>query len=170
MLADAENLYFGFRVDDHHPGAISALQTRRDAKLDQDDHVEVELDPYHNHRQTSSYAVNAQGTQSDAIAGGRARKIEWKGDWQAAAARSPEGWTAEMAIPFAILNYQPGAHVFGINFLRYHSRTQEWSRWADITILDVDPLALGETDPGKLLQGHVLATIVGGTVVYENPH
>jgi hypothetical protein len=36
--------------------------------------------------------------------------------------------------------------------------------WADITILDVDPL---ETDPGKLLHGHVLATIVAGKVVYE---
>jgi hypothetical protein len=31
------------------------------------------------------------------------------------------------------LNYQPGASTFGVNFLRYHHRTQEWSRWADIT-------------------------------------
>jgi hypothetical protein len=37
-------------------------------------------------------------------------------------------------------------------------------RWADITILDVDPL---ESDPEKLLRGHVLATIVAGKVVYE---
>jgi predicted amidohydrolase YtcJ len=43
-------------------------------------------------------------------------------------------------------------------------------RWADVTVLDVDPLALGETDPGKLLQGHVLATIVAGKVVYERAH
>ncbi|HEV8255186.1 MAG TPA: amidohydrolase, partial [Vicinamibacteria bacterium] len=36
--------------------------------------------------------------------------------------------------------------------------------WADITILDVDPL---EADAEKLLHGHVLATIVAGKVVYE---
>lgn len=39
-------------------------------------------------------------------------------------------------------------------------------RWADITVMDVDPLVLGATDPGKLLGGRILATIVGGQVVY----
>ena len=151
VLADAENLYFGFRVDDHHPGAISALQTRRDAKLDQDDHVEVELDPYHNHRQTSSYAVNAQGTQSDAIAGGRARKIEWKGDWKAAVTRTAYGWSAEIAIPFSILNLHDTSQVFGVNFVRYHYRTDEKSRWADLTPQDkpeeMGHLRLTELEP-----------------------
>ncbi len=40
-------------------------------------------------------------------------------------------------------------------------------RWADITIMDKDPLVLGTTDPGKLLGGKIVATIVGGKVVYE---
>lgn len=39
-------------------------------------------------------------------------------------------------------------------------------RWADITVTDVDPLVLGASDPGKLLGGRILATIVGGKVVY----
>jgi predicted amidohydrolase YtcJ len=41
-------------------------------------------------------------------------------------------------------------------------------RWADITVMDLDPLALGETDPGRLLDGRILATVVGGTVVFED--
>jgi predicted amidohydrolase YtcJ len=40
-------------------------------------------------------------------------------------------------------------------------------RWADITVMDVDPLVLGATDPGSLLGGKIVATIVAGKVVYE---
>ncbi len=39
-------------------------------------------------------------------------------------------------------------------------------RWADITVMDLDPLVVGVTDPGKLLRGSILATIVGGRVAY----
>lgn len=40
-------------------------------------------------------------------------------------------------------------------------------RWADITVMDRDPLVLGTTDPGKLLGGKIVATIVGGKVADE---
>ena len=40
-------------------------------------------------------------------------------------------------------------------------------RWADITVMDIDPLVVGTTDPGKLLGGHIVATIVGGRVAHE---
>jgi len=40
-------------------------------------------------------------------------------------------------------------------------------RWADITVMDKDPMVLGTTDPGKLLGGKIVATIVGGKLVYE---
>jgi hypothetical protein len=131
--ADAETLYFAIRCLDAAPAAIVAQQTKRDGDFGVDDSVTVQLDAYHNHRQISGFSVNALGTQADAIAGGRARKIEWKGDWKAAAVRTAEGWTAELAIPFAVLNYAAGTDTFGVNFLRYHHRTGEISRWADLT-------------------------------------
>ncbi len=40
-------------------------------------------------------------------------------------------------------------------------------RWADLTVLDVDPLALGESGPGQLLDGKVLMTIVAGNIRHE---
>ncbi len=134
VIADREFLYFGFRIFDSRPQAIQALQTRRGAGLGLDDQVVVELDPYLSHREISSYSVNADGVQNDAIAGGRARQLAWKGDWQAAAVRTAYGWSAEIAIPFGILNFEQGATSFGVNFLRYHHRTTEWSRWADVTV------------------------------------
>ena len=39
-------------------------------------------------------------------------------------------------------------------------------RRADLTIMDVDPLAVGEQDPARLLDGHILWTIVGGKIVH----
>ena len=39
-------------------------------------------------------------------------------------------------------------------------------RWADITVLDLDPFRIGETTPGRLLDGHVRLTVVNGRVVY----
>jgi len=40
-------------------------------------------------------------------------------------------------------------------------------RWADLTVLDVDPLVLGDTDPARLLQGKVRMTIVAGKVRHQ---
>lgn len=134
VVADAEYLYFGFRVYDRQPPGIEALQTRRGAGLGLDDQVAIELDPYSSAREISSYSVNANGVQDDAIAGGRARQLAWKGDWQAGAVRTAYGWSAEIAIPFSILNFEQGTTSVAVNFLRYHHRTAEWSRWADITL------------------------------------
>ncbi len=38
--------------------------------------------------------------------------------------------------------------------------------WADITVMDIDPLVIGSTEPEKLLEGRILLTVVGGQVAY----
>ena len=43
----------------------------------------------------------------------------------------------------------------------------EVGKWADITIMDIDPLNLGLTEPASLLDGQVLMTIVSGNVKYD---
>lgn len=135
VMADGANLYFGFRVHDSRPDLIQALQTRRDAGLALDDRVTVELDPFRTFvaDTTSKFSVSARGAQDDVIGSGRARQIAWKGDWKAAATRTDYGWSAEIAIPFAILNFDPKTDTFGANFYRYHNRTRELSQWADTT-------------------------------------
>lgn len=145
VLADAHTLYIGFRIYDSRAADIQAVQTRRDAGLGFDDQVAVELDSYFNRRDISRFALNANGVQDDSLAGGRSTKIEWKGDWRGAAARTAYGWSAEMAIPFALLGYQDGDVSFGANFLRYQHRSGEWSRWADITPRNL-PEEMGRLD------------------------
>jgi hypothetical protein len=40
-------------------------------------------------------------------------------------------------------------------------------RFADITVMDIDPLQTGENSPEKLLEGKVLMTIIAGKIVYS---
>jgi hypothetical protein len=133
VLADQTHLYLAFRCYDRSPGKIERSRYRRDKGLGFDDHVVVEIDPFHNHREISKFSVNALGTQNYTVAGGSAAKIEWKGDWRAAAQVTQGGWTVEMAIPFEILKFRADQGNFGINFLRYQHRSREWSSWADTT-------------------------------------
>jgi hypothetical protein len=134
VRADGTHLYFAFKVFDSRPQEIEALQTRRDGAFGFDDQVTIELDPYLTYRRTSTFSVNALGTQKDSFAGGRARQRTWKGNWKAAVARTDFGWAAEIAIPFDILEFEPGTETIGVNFLRYHHRHMQWSRWADVTV------------------------------------
>ena len=41
-------------------------------------------------------------------------------------------------------------------------------RWADITVMDVDPFVLADEVPADMLQGRILMTIVEGEVIHEN--
>jgi predicted amidohydrolase YtcJ len=43
----------------------------------------------------------------------------------------------------------------------------EAGRWADLTIMNVDPFVLADESPGDILSGQIVMTIVGGNVVYE---
>ena len=40
-------------------------------------------------------------------------------------------------------------------------------RWADLTVMDIDPFVLADESPSGILDGKILMTVVGGNVVYE---
>ena len=40
-------------------------------------------------------------------------------------------------------------------------------RWADLTVMDIDPFTLARSDPAGLLDGEIVMTIVDGRIVYE---
>lgn len=130
---DDTALYLAFTCTDRKPELVRAIQLTRDASPGRDDRVTVELDSHHTHRAVSRFTVTARGTPSDQLAGGRAVSRLLKGSWSAAARRTPFGWTAEMAIPLALLEFAPDADTFGLNLLRYQHRTAEWSEWANVT-------------------------------------
>ncbi len=134
LAYDSDYIYVGFRCHDAMPNSILARETVRDADMGNDDNVRFFLEPFHSQKwnDLSTFIVNARGTRRTSFAGGRANKLEWQGDWAAAAKRTPEGWTAEMRIPWGILTYphSKDPQAMGINFRRYQTRTQRTSIWS----------------------------------------
>lgn len=77
-----------------------------------------------------------------------------------------QGWYSDQALNAdeAIRAYTSWAAFAA--FREAHTGTLEPGRWADLTVMDIDPLVLAETDPGALLDGTIIATVVAGNVIY----
>lgn len=79
----------------------------------------------------------------------------------------PEGWFPEEALtPEEALRAYSLWNAYA-GFAEGETGTLEVGKRADVTVVDVDPLTLGETAPRQLLAGRVLMTVVGGRVVFE---
>ena len=119
VLQDDEALYVAYRVwNSQEP---TAQITRRDGQLTQDDMVGFTLDTYRDRQSGFVFMTNLLGTQSDMRIADDGRTLDgaWDAAWESAAQRTDFGWTAEFAIPFSSLRYEPGEdRVWGINFGR----------------------------------------------------
>jgi hypothetical protein len=131
VLYDDLNLYVGFRVYDD--AAITAQLTQRDADLFADDAVVVLLDSSHDRQSAYYFMTNALATQADGRIGddGKVRDTRWDAPWVSATRRTSYGWSAEMRIPLASINYAAGENVtWGLNLGRTRRRSLEVSFWA----------------------------------------
>ena len=131
LLYDEATLYVAFELSDDIPP--TAQLTRRDANLLNDDSVIFVLDSFNDHQSAYYFMVNALGTQTDGRIANDGRTVDptWDTSWQAAAARTTDGWSVEIAIPFSSIKYDAGDNrTWGINLGRSRRRTLELSFWA----------------------------------------
>jgi hypothetical protein len=119
VLFDDQNLYVGARLYDSHADSIVAQLTRRDAGT-RTDMFRVYLDPYFDRRSGYYFSVNAAGTLFDGtLYNDGWSDNSWDGVWEARARVDPQGWTAELKIPFSQLRFSRAAAArWGINFQR----------------------------------------------------
>ena len=136
VLVSAEELVFGIRCDDAEPARITSFARARDADLESEDHVRIVLDPFRNEQSGYVFAVNPSGARYDALISEQAQRLggrenaDWDAIWEAAAARTPTGWSAEIRIPVKSLLYKPGLTTWGFNVQRRVQRKLETQRWA----------------------------------------
>jgi hypothetical protein len=126
-------LFTAFILSDPEPERIAAAITTRDGQMSADDSVGVLLDTFDDDRTAYMFGTNLIGTQMDGRIADNGRIVDrrWDGAWRCASARTPEGWTVEMEIPFEILKYRAGQdRVWGINFVRRVPRRLETSVWS----------------------------------------
>ncbi len=132
VLIAADRLIIGFLCHDPEPERITARLTRRDSALTEDDCVCIGLDTFFDRRTAYYFFTNPLGTQEDGrlSENGRTSDNIWDGEWHSAAARIPEGWTAEIEIPLATLKFDPkkGA-AWGFGLGRSVPRFLELDTW-----------------------------------------
>jgi hypothetical protein len=139
VLYTPKVLYIGLDLRDSEPEQVISKEMQRDEPLWRDDAVDVVLDTFDDHRNAYLFETNPNGARTDAMITdeGRGFNLQWDGVWDVAARRTPNGWSAELAIPFSTLRFDPAAKAWGFNVLRYVRRRAEQAFWAPI-LLDGD--------------------------------
>jgi hypothetical protein len=132
ILYTASTLYVGVLCRDRTPNAIVSTQLTRDAELESDDSITVVIDPFFDHRNGFLFQVNPAGARADGQIANNAEHmtLDWDGIWDASARITPDGWVAEIAIPFKTLRFKPGQTVWGLNVERMIKRRNELDRWS----------------------------------------
>lgn len=129
---DEVALYVAFRCEDPEPEKISAAITTRDGGVDNDDSVGILLDTFDDDHTGYFFLTNLLGTQHDGrlADNGRSEDSRWDASWRSAAHRLPDGWSAEIAIPFSVLKFHDGEdRRWGVNFYRWVPRRLEVAAW-----------------------------------------
>ena len=132
ILVEETGITFGFICHDPDPSKISVHTMERDGELDGDDSVAMVLDPFGDQRRGYYFQINAAGARVDGLIDGpESISLDWDGIWDAATARTAEGWTAEIHIPAQTLRFPAGIDRWGLNLERFVARDRVTLRWAD---------------------------------------
>jgi hypothetical protein len=131
VLVDDTAIYFGIVCRDRDPHGVIARELRRGNPFASDDHFEILLDTFHDHRNAYHFAVNPLGTQYDALITDEGHDInaEWNERWWSETRITADGWTAEIKIPLTTLRSNADLDTFGLNFKRYVRRKNESAHW-----------------------------------------
>ena len=132
VLADRHSIVIGVLCEESDPGRIVSFSVQRDAILDSEDHIRVVLGPFADGRSGYVFAVNPSGARYDGLInpGGETVNADWDGIWEAATARLPTGWSAEIRIPILTLAFKPGLYEWHFNIQRRIQGRLETDRWA----------------------------------------
>jgi hypothetical protein len=143
IVYDDETLYIGVMAYDTEPDQVVARILQRDKIMEPeffgggltfggDDAVAILLDPFHDHRSGIVFATNPNGAEFEALVTdeGSEVNIDWRAVWEVAGARTPNGWSAEFAIPWRTLRYPDAStHEWGLNVFRIIRRKNEEALW-----------------------------------------
>ncbi|MCG8440902.1 MAG: carbohydrate binding family 9 domain-containing protein [Caulobacterales bacterium] len=132
LTHDETTLYVGvYAYDD--PSRISATIQERDGDIFKDDVIRVAVDSFNSKRNGYQFETNPLGSRRDLILqNNRTILDEWNVIWDVGARIVEDGWTAEFAIPFRSISYDPRAEVWGLQISRKIARLEEEIRWSSI--------------------------------------
>jgi hypothetical protein len=135
-------IYFAIIAYDRSPRTIRATLADRD-NIENDDHVVLDLDTFHDRRRAFFFGVNPLGVQSDGVrsegAGQVSSLIPGSTDknpdftWDSKGRITERGYEVEIRIPFRSLRYPgSGPQTWGFNVTRVVQRTGYTDTWTDV--------------------------------------
>lgn len=120
---DQDFIYFAAKLNDRQPSAIKATEYRTNVSVDGDDNVSLLIDLSGSLADFNQFDINPRGATNIDLAGGRAAKREWQGEFVAKARITETGWEAEAKIPWQIMRLpSSGKRDVRIVCLRSHKR------------------------------------------------
>jgi hypothetical protein len=130
MLFDDDHIYVGAFLSDAAGLAGRVRDLARDFGWDTNDAFGITVDPFGDGHIAMAFQVNRAGVLRDQLVfDGRTFDLEWDGVWRAASVTTPDGWSVEMAIPWATLRYPADGRAWRVNFVRTVRGVGEVSGW-----------------------------------------
>ena len=133
---DRDAIYFGFKLFDSSPDLIRRSIFHREGRIDEDDHIWIGLDTYHDGRNAYIFELNSFGTQGDALITDESMTTSawnWEGVYRSEARVTDEGWVLEVGIPFTTIRFEDSeAPEMGIAIRRAIRRKNEDVFWPHI--------------------------------------
>lgn len=130
VIYGKDALYVGAEFFDSNPDGIVARVMRQGDFSEGEDGLKVILDTFNNGRSGYVFQLTPNGIRGD----GLFKNVtdinwDWEAIWDASTRIHDKGWTAEIAIPFKTLSFDPKNDTWGINFTRDIGRKNEDIGW-----------------------------------------
>jgi len=123
--------YVAARLYDSEADGIIARQLVQGGGLGSDDAFEFILDTFNNGRTGYHFQVNPNGIRREGVyENPNDLNRDWTGIWQVESRIDDNGWTAEVAIPFNTLNFDPETEDWGFTIARTIARKNEEMAWS----------------------------------------
>ncbi|HMQ46579.1 MAG TPA: DUF5916 domain-containing protein [Saprospiraceae bacterium] len=148
ILYDQTGLYVGAMLYDVDPDSVLMELSQRD-NLGNTDWFGIFLDCFRDGINGVSFIVTPAGVQFDAKYSENGEDESWDAVWESATQVLPNGWVAEMKIPYSAIRFpKVEEQVWHLNFGRLIRRLQEKSFWNEI-----DPQQQGFLNQSGYLRG-----------------
>lgn len=130
----AETLYVAVRAHDREPEKIVAGEMGLDVGIFRDDGIVLLFDTFHDRRNAYFFETNANSARTDGLVTdeGSDFNTDWDTIWEVRSRVDSGGWTAEFAIPFSSLRFEPRLDTWGFQVRRYIKRKEELTLWSPI--------------------------------------
>ncbi len=136
MEYDAGNFYLAAICSDPNPGSLQTLAAKRDGPVLGDDSLHLVIDTVGQRKSAAHLAVNAANVQYDSWDADASQDFKWL----SATSRGPDGWSVEIALPFARGIGPAVGDSWLINVARKAPGADEQSSWAPVekSVMELD--------------------------------